>query len=330
MTLPSLTVLIPTYNGRRHLERCLPSVLRHAPRGSQVLVVDDASRDGTVAWLHAAFPLVEVLALPENRGFARAVNAGLERSRGQVVELLNNDTEVCPGWADAALPHFADPTVGAVAPLVLSMDRPAIIDSAGQEYLACGWAYDRGYGQELHAEYAQPGEVFGASGSSGFYRRAALQKSGGLLPEYDAYFEDTDLAFRLRWAGYRCMYEPASRVLHKGSSTYGQQNDRTVRLLSRNEELAWWINLPSRQLVKGLLPHLGFLLVRAARKLFSGQLGPYVRGKLQALALARQIMRRRREAQALAPDGNMLLPFPAASSSALSRGLTWLRQRRCA
>ena len=124
-----LSILIPTYNGRAHLERCLPSVCRHAPPHTQIVVVDDASTDGTASWLRTCFPQVEVVVRASNQGYCAAVNEGLEHVRGEVVELLNNDTEVCAGWADASLRWFADETVGSVAPLVLRMDRPGIIDT---------------------------------------------------------------------------------------------------------------------------------------------------------------------------------------------------------
>src|SRR6516165_8972923 len=99
MALPTLSIVIPTYNGLGHLQRLLPSVRRHAPPGTQVIVVDDASSDGTSGWLKTRHPWVEVVVLSANEGFCGAVNAGVARARGDVVELLNNDTEVAPGWA---------------------------------------------------------------------------------------------------------------------------------------------------------------------------------------------------------------------------------------
>src|SRR6516164_9507731 len=154
MELPSLSIVIPTYNGLNHLERCLTSVQQYAPPGTQVIVVDDGSTDGTCFWLRKKHPEVEVLALPSNHGFCGAVNAGVARARREVVEMLNNDTEVSPGWAESALKHFADPSVGSVAPLVVFFDRPQVIDSAGQEYHICGWGKNRGYGHVLNEKYA--------------------------------------------------------------------------------------------------------------------------------------------------------------------------------
>jgi GT2 family glycosyltransferase len=328
--LPTLSVVIPSWNGRHHLEGCLPSLRRHAPPGTQVIVVDDGSTDGTLDWLRREHPWVERVQTPANLGFCGAVNLGLQQATGEIVELLNNDTVVLPGWAEAALPHFRDPSVGSVAPLTLRLDAPDIVDSAGQEYHLIGWARNIGYGRPLDAELSRPREVFGPSGCSGFYRRELLLRLGGLAEPYGAYFEDTDLAFRLRWAGYRCLYEPASRVLHRGSASYGTMPDRLVRLISRNEELVFWSNLPGRLLLAGLLPHLAFQMLRSVRQAQSGRLAAYVRGKLDALTLVPWILQRRRMLRRLHAAGPPPRLAIATSAQVLRQGWVWLRYRRCA
>jgi GT2 family glycosyltransferase len=331
MALPTLSIVIPTYNGLEHLQRLLPSVRRHAPPGIQVVVVDDASTDGTAAWLQTHYPWVEVVALSTNEGFCGAVNAGVDRARGEVVELLNNDTEVGPRWAEAALAHFGDPTLGSVAPLVLFFDRPDVIDSAGQEYHICGWARNRGYGQTLREEFLAPCEVFGPSGSSGFYRRAALARTGVMLPEYSAYYEDVDLSFRLRWAGYRCVYEPASRIFHREHASYGRQNDRVVWLLARNEELVYWVNLRSRELLLGFLPHLGFLAIRTVRKLLSGHGPIFLAAKWDALRHWRWVLKCRRDLQQLAAAAAQPVVLPISRKVTIVReGWNWMARRRSA
>jgi GT2 family glycosyltransferase len=331
MALPSLSLVIPTYNGRHHLRRLLPSVRRHAPPATQVIVVDDGSTDGTPVWLRARHPWVEIVALPANVGFCRAVNAGVARARGEVVELLNNDTVVCPHWAEPALAHFHDPTVGSVAPLVLFLDRPNVIDSAGQEYHICGWARNRGYGQPLRAEYLVAREVFGPSGSSGFYRRAALVQTGVMLPEFGAYYEDVDLSFRLRWAGYRCLYEPDSRILHSEHATYRRQKDRVIWLLARNEELVFWINLRPHELLLGMLPHLGFMAIRMLRKTFGGHGRTFFSAKWDALRHWRWVLQRRRDLQRIAASAEQPVILPINKNVAIvQEGWNWMRRRRSA
>jgi len=330
MALPSLSIIIPTHNGRKHLERCLPSVQRHAPPGTQVLVIGDASTDGTPQWLARSHPWVERVILPKNQGFCGAANTGIALARGDVIELLNDDTAVASNWAEAALRHFADPAVGSVAPLVLSMAAD-VIDSAGIEYHVSGWARNRHYGQRLSPDHLRSREVFGPSGSSGFYRRAALDRVGALLPEYGAYFEDVDLAFRLRWAGYRCIYEPASRVWHKGSATYGRQSARLVQLLARNEELVFWVNLAARQLALGLLPHLGFLAVRLVRRAWAGQLGAYLAGKKEAIRLVGWIAQRRKQLRRLARQAVSTVSLDVPGGVQVLRdGWLWMTRRQCA
>jgi GT2 family glycosyltransferase len=329
MSLLSLSIVIPTYNGRQLLERCLRSVDAHAPPGTQIIVVDDASMDNTVSWLKAHYPKVELVRFQENQGFCRAINAGIQRARGDVVELLNNDTEVYAGWAEACLKHFDDPGVGSVAPLVTSLSAPDVVDSFGQEYHVCGWAFDRAHGRTLPIQPLVVQEVFGASGSCGFYRRQALLEVGGLWSIYGFYFEDTDLAFRLRWAGYKSICEPASRVAHLGSATTEDQlNARKVWLLSRNEEIVFWANLPKRDLLLGLIPHLGFLAVRAGRKLWNGQLRIFLSGKLDAVRQFSNIRLRRRQNRCLAQEGagpvSLIL---SRHPRILLHGIKWLRRR---
>ncbi|MGF1581382.1 MAG: glycosyltransferase family 2 protein [Gemmataceae bacterium] len=327
--MSSLSIVIPTYNGLHHLKRCLPSVLQYAPSPTQVIVVDDASTDGTTDWVRSHFPEAELIPFSTNVGFCRAVNAGIDIARGDIVELLNNDTEVCAGWAEAALEHFQEPSVGSVAPLVLVMDADKI-DSAGQNYHVCGWAQPRGYGRPVTPKYLTPQEVFGASGSSGFYRRAALNQVGGMLPEYDAYLEDTDLAFRLRWAGYRCVYEPTSRVYHRGSASYGKQSQRVLRWLSRNEELNFWTNLPWKQLLLGLPLHAAFVGIRCFRQALRGQLSAYLRGKWEAMKMWRWMANRRWKVQDLSePEAKPTDIRLSLGFDVVETGWTWLRRRQC-
>src|SRR5205807_6851472 len=141
---------------------CLASVTRHAPLDTEILVVDDASPGDVVNAVADDFPLVRCLRLRRRGGFCVAANAGIVAARGDVVELLNDDTEVQPGWADAALRHFADPAVGAVAPLVLCWPDGGRVDSAGDRYYLGGVAGKRGHGRPPDAALLAPRPVFGA------------------------------------------------------------------------------------------------------------------------------------------------------------------------
>jgi GT2 family glycosyltransferase len=302
---PLCSVVIPTYNGRELLARCLGSLTRRRPADPditiEILVSDDASTDGTAEWLARAFPGVRLVRSETNGGFCAAANAGIAAARGRFIQLLNNDTEVARGWIEAGLALFSDPTVGSVAPLVVVRSDPRRVDSAGDSYSLAGWPTKRGHSQPAGLFSGRPvEEVFGASGSSAFYRADVLKRLGGFDPLYGSYYEDVDLAFRLRWAGYRCLFAPCSLVYHDVSASYDHRSPGLQRRMSRNAELLFWTNLPGRLLALAILPHLLLLFVQALWRAVRGRLWPFVLGKFDAARAWREIVSRRRERVTLA------------------------------
>ena len=303
---PGLSVVIPSHNRADLLRLCLQSVSRHAPAGTETLVVDDASPDGAVSTAAGTCPGVRVLRLERRRGFCAAANAGLRAATNPIAELLNDDTEVEAGWADAALRWFADPSVAAVAPLVLqrSVEGPPRVDSAGDLYYLGGVAGKRGRGHSVGPDHLRPGPVFGASASSAFYRRNAVLAAGGFPEYFTAYFEDVDLSFRLHYAGWRVVYEPAARVWHRVSASYGPPDAGLLTQQARNEERVFWRNTPARALPRALPLHLAVLAGKAWRRWREGRLLPFLRGKVGVLGEAAELLRHRRRLHALAPNGD--------------------------
>lgn len=262
-----------------------------------MLVVDDGSPAGRASRT-AAECGVEFVRLPAQQGFCAAANHGVAHSRGEIVALLNDDTEVTAGWAEAALARFIDSTVAAVTPLVLlgppgahQLER---IDSAGDGYSVGGVAYKRGHRQPLATEFLVAQPVFGASGSGSFFRREAYLAAGGMPEEFGAYFDDIDLSFRLHQAGHTILFEPASRIYHRVSSSYGQPSAQLLQRQSRNEELVFWRNLPAGDLLRALPFHLAILLAKALRRYCEGGLRAWLTGRVQALGWAAAIWRHRR------------------------------------
>ena len=324
---PPVSVVIPNFNGLGHLQKLLPTLVLHSPGDTEIIVVDDASTDDSAAWISANYPSVILQRQTENGGFCRACNAGLSRARGRIVVALNNDTTVSPGWIEAALPHFDDPTVGSVAPLIVRMHEPETIDSAGIAYHACGWATDRQHRQPLENRTPAANEVFGPTMACAFYRRDALDRTGFLPVEFGAYFEDVDLAFRLRWAGYRCIHEPRSVIQHVGSATYSQTARRVTKLLCRNEELVWWCNLTRWSLFFAFPLHVGFQSVRFLRHLTTGRFLPYVSGKWDAFRMIGWILKRRRNTAKIVSSNPIRLNLDW-SLNVFTRGVRWLKKRQ--
>lgn len=307
-----LSVVIPTYNGRGLLEACLASLTRHRPdEGVEVIVADDASTDGTVEWLMSAHPEVRVVRLGQNGGFVAAANAGVAAARGEFIQLLNNDAEVTAGWLEAGLKPFRDLTVGSVAPLVLVRSDPGRVDSAGDQYSILGWPSKRGHGEPAARWRAHPADrVFGASGSSAIYRGDAIRKLGGFDPAFGSYYEDIDLAFRLRWLGYSCAFTPECVVLHDMSASYDHGRPELQRRMARNAEFLFWTDLPLPHLLAALGPHLAFTAAQLAWRLARRRATPFLLGKLDALRQWPTLRARRRDRLRLARDPIARPHFP--------------------
>ena len=317
---PDCSIVIPTYNGRDLLARCLASIDRHRPDPSrcriEVVVVDNGSSDGTSGWLARAYPSVRVIRFERNREFCGAANAGIEAARGPFIQLLNDDTEVTAGWVEAGLAPFADATVGSVAPLVVVRSDPSRVDSAGDSYAWYGWPMKRGHGQPAAPWASRPvEEVFGASGSSAFYRAEALGRSGTLDMLLRSYYEDIDLAFRLRWAGYRCVYTPHCVIHHDISATNDHRSPALQRRIARNAELIFWWNLPLRSLLIAAAPHLAFVAMQAGWRILRGRPWPFLAGKLDAARVWPEVIARRRQRTAMSRSAARPPHFALSSGS---------------
>jgi GT2 family glycosyltransferase len=316
---PALSIVIPSHNGRHFLEACLQSVFLHRPPRTEVIVVDDASQDGTSQWLRATYRETRLVELPSPStssggsawGYCRAVNAGIKASTAPIVQTLNNDTIVSKDWAGPALRLFANPAVGSVAPQVWLLREPDLLDSAGDLYYLFGWAANRGHGLPLYPEVMEEREVFGTCGGAGFFRRDALFRAGLFPQHFQAYYDDVDLAFRLRWAGYRCLYTPFSKVYHRLHGTYDHRHPEVTYLIARNEERVFRANLPGKSLRRALLPHLAHILVKVVGKgLLGRNPGAYLRGKLAVLSEVKEIRGQRQRLRLLARQASFPIRFP--------------------
>ena len=300
-----LSIIIPCHNRSDLLRACLASVIRHMPPGTEVIAVDDGSPNAIASQAAAEFIGVRSIRLPKQSGFCVAVNAGIHAAQHPIIELLNDDTEVSAGWANAALAWFRQPAVGAVAPLVLCWPGGDIgtarIDSAGDRYYWGGIATKWHRGKVLRESHLKARRVFGASGSSAFYRRDLLLHVGGFPESFGAYFEDVDLAFRIHRAGYEVIHEPASRVLHHVSASHGRISRKLLEQQSRNEERVFWRNLPMAVLVRSLPAHFAVLAAKAARRWREGNLLPFLRGRARAWSELAAFMRHRRQMNQLGP-----------------------------
>jgi GT2 family glycosyltransferase len=222
--LLTASIIIPNYNGLRFLPVCLDALGAQTYPASctEIIVVDDASTDGSPDFVRERYPNVRVLALERNGGMAVACNAGAAAARGDLLVMLNNDTEVEPGWLAALVAAAqAHPRAGAIASKMLLFDRRDTLHSAGDVMGADGIPRNRGVWQRDEGQYDAGPDVFGACGGGVAYRREAWQAAGGFDERLFMYLEDVDLAWRLRLLGWKAVFAPDARLYHHVSATGG-------------------------------------------------------------------------------------------------------------
>ncbi len=221
---PIVSVIIPNYNGLRFLSVCLDALRAQSYpcEATEVILVDDASTDGSVALVRERYPEVQIVQLARNSGLAAGCNAGARVARGEFLVMLNNDTEAEPGWLAALVETaWAHPRAGAVASKMLLFDRRDTLHNAGDLMGADGIPRNRGVWEQDTGQYDHQPLIFGGCGGGVLYRRAAWEQAGGFDERLFMYLEDVDLAWRLQLLGWDAVFAPAARLYHHLSATGG-------------------------------------------------------------------------------------------------------------
>ena len=240
-----VTVVIPNYNGIKYIRDCMDSLRRQNYESFEVLVIDNASKDGSLEILKQEYSEARVIALEENTGFCYAVNLGIRESNTPYVILLNNDTIVKTDFIAALVRAIEEQEdIFSVSAQMLSMEDENILDGAGDGYNILGWAYARGKGQAAD-KFSEKTEVFSACGGAAIYRKSIIEQIGYFDENHFAYLEDVDIGYRARIYGYRNMYEPDAKVIHAGSAVSGSRyNEFKTKLASANNAYVVVKNLP--------------------------------------------------------------------------------------
>jgi GT2 family glycosyltransferase/glycosyltransferase involved in cell wall biosynthesis len=217
---PRVSVVLVNYNGLAHLGPCLESLsaLDYPQDRLEVVLVDNASADGSRAWLDAHWPNVRRIDNAENLGFSRACNDGARLATGELVAFLNNDMRVHPQWLDGLLAAMArDPGIACVGSMVMDWDGTAV-EYAGRFDDVFSIAYEP-LPQAAQPQYSADTYTLFVSGGAMLLDRAVFLDAGGFDPRYFMYHEDVDLCWRLWVSGKRCCFAPASIVYHRGGAS---------------------------------------------------------------------------------------------------------------
>lgn len=273
-----VSVIIVNWNGKENLKECLNSLFKITYSPLEVVVVDNASSDGSVAMLKKKFPSVKIIETNKNLGFAKGNNLGYEKSTGEYILLLNNDCIVMPNFLDELVSFLKkNKNVGIVQPTIL-FHRPQTIfhnkiNSIGSFFLSNGFLYHQDYGKIFKKEkYQKPFEIFSAYGACFFIKREVIEKVGLFDPDFFAYFEETDLCHRAWLAGYSVMTCPSVHVFHKGAQTSARLPSAFVQFHSfKNKFYTYLKNLGSYYLLTMFIPHLIICEIGSLIYLFFGK-----------------------------------------------------------
>jgi len=255
--MKSISFIIPNYNGKRLLEKNLPYLLNSFTPYTlhftpEIIVVDDASTDGSVEFLKQNFPQVKVIVNEENRGFAYTCNRGVKEAKGDIVYLLNSDCRVKDGFLEYILPYFRNNKVFAVGS----------VEENNFTFPEVKFKYGILYYKYKEIQSTDAFEVFFTSGGhSAFDRKKFLDLDGfdeNLKPFYG---EDIDLCWRARKKGWKIILEPRSQAFHEGQKTIGKYNSKSkLRIvLWKNRFFLMWKNFSKKEFLYHIL-NLPFLI----------------------------------------------------------------------
>lgn len=240
-------VIVPNWNGKDFLGPCLDSLQRQTYKAT-ILVVDNGSRDGSVDFVKKHYPAVKVVSLTKNRGFAGGVNAGIRFALDQgttFVALFNNDAVADKNWLKNLVSVMNRyPKVGIVSPKLKHLHHNTF-DSTGDFYTIYGLSFPRGRNVEDKGQYERPEMVFGASGGASLYRAAMLRQIGLFDERFFAYYEDVDISFRARLAGWLVRYEPSAVAYHAINATASKLGDFSRYHSFKNFLMLYVKNMPA-------------------------------------------------------------------------------------
>jgi GT2 family glycosyltransferase len=295
---PRVRVVVVNYNAGPLLARCLAALAGQTFGGFEAIVVDNASADGSLDGIVPDDPRFRVIRLSENTGFAAGNNIGARDCTAEWIATLNPDAFAAADWLERLLAAAErHPQCAMFGSTQIDAADPGRLDGSGDAYFAAGFAWRGGHGRPAR-DLAGEGEVFSPCAAAALYRRSAFEAAGGFDEAFFCYYEDVDLAFRMRLVGERCIQVADAVVEHVGAATSGERSDFVRYHSTRNRlwlfvknmpGLLFWALLPAHVLMQGAI------LAWAA---FRGHFAPTRRGLVDALRGLGTIRNERRRLQA--------------------------------
>lgn len=297
-TNPDFSVLIVNYNGGAHVQAALDSLKAQTHRSFEVILLDNASSDGSVDALDTSgLPAFRLMREAENHGFARGNNLAADAATGTWLALLNPDAAARADWLSRVLAGTQrHPHVTSFACAQFWTHDEAKLDGAGDNYLVFGIPWRGGYHRPA-SELPPEGTCFSPCGASAVYHRATFIGAGGYDERLFCFCEDVDLGFRLRLAGEDCVFLPDAAVSHAGGALSEKVSGFAVQYGTRNRLWVYLKCMPLPLLVATLPGHVVLTAAILIRGLMTGKFGPAMSGLIRAVAGLRPVWKDRRNLQ---------------------------------
>jgi len=274
----SFSIIIVSWNALQHLQSYLPSIAATNYPEYEIILADNASTDGSKAWVREHYPKIKIAALDHNYGYCGGNNRAVEYAKGDILLFLNNDVRVSPDWLYGLDKAFQVPTVGAAQPKIRSDRAPGYFEYAG----AAGGFLDRfGYPfcrgrifdtvEQDYGQYDDAKDIFWSSGAALAIRKKLFIKQHGFDEDFEFHMEEIDLCWRLWNTGWRIRYSPESVVFHLGGGSLPMGSPRKIYYNYRNNLKMLWKNCSYATLISRFGIRYLLDLAAALRALFNWQ-----------------------------------------------------------
>ena len=295
-------MLVLNYNGINHLDDCFRSLEKINYPNYEIVLIDNASTDGSVEYVQKNFPWVKVVIHQDNLGFCEGYNRSIEQADGEYLAFLNNDTTVDADWLNELIKAADEQPADICGSKILFYDEPQSINHIGAKITPIGSGYDIGFGEIDNQSSREPVIVAAACGAAMLMKKETFLNLGGFDPDYFAYFEDLDLCWRAWLKGYRVTLVPSSIIYHKFGGSWGSGRHSEARTFhGQKNRLANIIkNLESVNIVKGLFISLVYDVLRIIIFCIMGKFRnilAIVRGTLYFIRDLPKTLRKRKDIQ---------------------------------
>lgn len=306
--MAKVAVVVLTYNGKKLHEKFLPSIIAEKEQfpDFELIVVDNASTDGTGEYVNENFPEARVIRLDVNKGFTNGYVQGLKQVDAEYYVLLSADFEVTPGWIKPCIDIMDnDPQVGACQPKIKYYKQKTQFEYAGG---AGGWIDKYGYPfcrgrifytvEEDTGQYDETQEIFWASGGCMFVRASLYEELGGFDNDFYAHMEEIDLCWRMKNSGYKIMACPDSIVYHVGGSVISYGSPEKIYHNFRNGLILLVKNLPPDRFLRVMLIRFMLDYIAETKALLSLNFGEFwaiIRAQWAFYSQLGKWMKKRRE-----------------------------------